>query len=76
MLGQGLRPVLAGAAIGLALSFWLSRVMATLLFGIQPTDVTTYVVVSLALIATAFLASYLPARQVLRVDPVVALRND
>jgi putative ABC transport system permease protein len=76
MLGQGLRPVLAGAAIGLGLSFWLSRLMATLLFGIEPTDVTTYVVVSLALIVTAILASYLPARQVLRVDPVVALRND
>ena len=68
--------MVAGAAIGLALSFWLSRLMATLLFGIQPTDATTYIVVSLALVATAMLASYLPARRVLRVDPVIALRNE
>jgi predicted permease len=76
VLGQGLRPVLAGAVIGLVLSLWLSRLMATLLFGVEPTDVPTYVVVSLALLATAILASYIPARQVLRVDPVIALRND
>jgi len=76
VLAQGLRPVIAGAVIGLGMSIWLSRLMSTLLFGIEPTDVTTYAGVLLALLGTALLASYLPARQVLRVDPVVALRNE
>ena len=76
VLLQGLRPVLIGAAIGLALAFWLSGLMAALLFGIEPRDTTTYLVVSAALLITALAASYLPARQVLRVDPVVALRAE
>src|SRR5262245_62601097 len=41
VLAQGLRPVIAGAAIGLALALWLSRLMTSLLFGVQPTDVMT-----------------------------------
>ena len=76
VLLQGLRPVVIGAVIGLALALWLSRLMTSLLFGIQPTDVMTYVTVSAALLATAIVACYLPARKVLRVDPVVALRTD
>jgi ABC-type antimicrobial peptide transport system permease subunit len=76
VLVQGLRPVVAGAVIGLALALWLSRLMTSLLFGVQPTDLVTYVTVSAALVATALLASYIPARRVLRVDPVVALRAD
>ena len=62
--------------IGLGLSFWLSRFMTSLLFQVTSSDVSTYAAVTLALAATAILSCYIPARQVLRVDPVVALRNE
>jgi putative ABC transport system permease protein len=73
---RGLRPVLVGMVIGLGLAYWLSGFMTTLLFNVTATDVTTYAAVTAALMVTAVLSSYLPARQVLRVDPVVALRTE
>jgi predicted permease len=73
---RGMRPVLIGIAIGLGLSFWLSSFMTTLLFGVTTGDTVTYVAVTAALVVTAVLASYVPARQVLKVDPVVALRAE
>jgi ABC-type lipoprotein release transport system permease subunit len=66
----------AGAAIGLAAAFWLTRVMETLLFSVSRTDPVTFVAVPVTLIAVAALACYLPARRAMRVDPVVALRVD
>jgi putative ABC transport system permease protein len=73
---RGMRPVLIGMAIGLGLSFWLSRFMTSLLFQVTANDLTTYLFVTLSLAVTAIVSCYLPARQVLRVDPVVALRNE
>jgi putative ABC transport system permease protein len=73
---RGMRPVIIGMIIGLGLSFWLSRFMTSLLFQVTSGDVSTYAAVTLALAATAILSCYIPARQVLRVDPVVALRNE
>jgi putative ABC transport system permease protein len=73
---QGLRPVLAGIAVGLAATFWLSRLMASLLFEIEPHDPATYVTVAAVLIGVAALACYLPARRVLRIDPAIALRTE
>jgi ABC-type antimicrobial peptide transport system permease subunit len=73
---RGMRPVLIGVAIGLALSLWLSRFMTTMLFGVTTGDTLTYVAVTAALVVTAVVASYVPARQVLKVDPVVALRTE
>ena len=73
---RGMRPVIIGMIIGLGLSFWLSRFMTSLLFQVTSSDVSTYAAVTLALAATAILSCYIPARQVLRVDPVVALRNE
>ena len=73
---NGLRPVLAGLAVGGAGAFWLSRWMAALLFEVEPGDPSTYLVLGGMLLAIAALACYLPARRVLRVDPVVALRTE
>jgi putative ABC transport system permease protein len=54
----------------------LTRLMTSLLFGVTAFDATTYVVVSVLLIATALLAGYLPARRASRVDPMTALREE
>jgi predicted permease len=74
VLAQGLRPVAIGLAIGLVVALLVSRLMTSLLFGIAGTDPMTYAVAAAAFGLTAVLACYMPARQVLRVDPVVALR--
>jgi predicted permease len=76
VVAQGLRPVFVGLAVGLGASIWLSRLMTSLLFGVTASDPLTYGVASAAVMLTAMLACYLPARMVLHVNPVVALRND
>ena len=73
---RGMLPVIIGAAIGLVSAIWLSGLIAALLFGVTAGDVTTYVVVAAAVIGASLLACYLPARAVLRVDPMVALRAE
>jgi putative ABC transport system permease protein len=75
-LRQGLRLMATGIALGVVVAFVLTRVMSALLFGIAPTDPTTYASVSAALAAVGLLATYLPARRASRVDPVVALHAD
>ena len=74
VLAQGLRPVLVGAVLGLAATYWAAQLLSTLLFGITARDSVTYASVAGIVIAIALLACYLPARRVLRVDPAVALR--
>lgn len=76
MVGQGLKLVLVGVVLGLAGAFVLTRLMASLLFGIGATDPATFVSISLLLVGVAFLASYLPAHRATKVDPVVALRSE
>ena len=73
---QGMRLALIGAAIGLALSLALAKVVSSLLIGISGYDLTTFVVVSALLAAVAFIASLLPARRATKVDPLVALRYE
>jgi putative ABC transport system permease protein len=76
VVGQGLKLVLIGVAIGLAASFILTRVMSSLLFGVSATDPITFFVISLVLTSVAVLASYIPARRAVSVDPMVALRYE
>jgi len=73
-VGQGLRLVLIGVAIGVVSAAVLTRVMTSLLFGVSATDPVTFIAISLLLISVALLASYIPALRAARIDPMVALR--
>jgi putative ABC transport system permease protein len=66
----------AGAALGALSALGLTRFLETLLFGVEPTDAATFVGMAALLLAIAALASWLPARRAMRVDPVEALRTD
>jgi putative ABC transport system permease protein len=76
IIGQGLKLILIGAALGLGGAFALTRLLTDFLFDVKPTDPITFLVVPILLAAVALLASYLPARRATKVDPMVALRHD
>ncbi len=76
VVGQGLKLVLVGVAIGVTAAFGVTRVLSNLLFGVTATDPPIFVVVPLLLVVVAILASYFPARRAMRVDPTTALRNE
>jgi ABC-type antimicrobial peptide transport system permease subunit len=73
IVGQGLRLFFVGLAVGVLAALGLMRLMSSLLFGISGVDPATFFCVALLLGVVAFLASYIPARRVAKVDPVVAL---
>ena len=73
---HGLVLTVAGVAIGLIVALFSMRLLSAILYKVSPMDWMTYTAVSLGLIATAFLASYLPSRRAATVDPVEALRSE
>jgi predicted permease len=76
VLGQGLRLVGLGVAVGTVLSLLMTRVIADLVAGVSPTDPITFVGTAIVLALTGLGASYFPARRATRIDPLMALRNE
>jgi len=76
ILGDGARMALVGAAIGLVAALALTRLMASMLFGVRPTDPMTFAAVVVLISAIALFACYVPARRAAKVDPMVALRYE
>lgn len=76
VLKQGVLLTLIGLVLGVTSALILTRLMASLLFGVQPTDALTFVGVSALLSAVALLATYIPARRATQVDPIKALRYE
>jgi predicted permease len=76
VLRQGLRLAGVGIALGIAAGLGLTRVLESLLFGVRPQDPTTFVAVAALLAVVALVASYVPARRAMKVDPMVALRYE
>jgi putative ABC transport system permease protein len=76
VIAQGASHAIVGVAIGLPAAFFLSRVMASLLFGVTTRDPLTFTALPILIVAVTTLACYLPARRAARVDPVTAIRQD
>jgi ABC-type antimicrobial peptide transport system permease subunit len=76
VVGDGLKLTAIGVLVGVAGALALSRLLATFLFGIKASDPATYAVVAFVLLATAAVASYVPARRAMQVDPMTALREE
>lgn len=76
VVGQGLKVVALGVAVGLSAALTLARVMASLLFGITATDPLTFAGVALLMVIVAVLACFVPARRAANVDPMIALRAE
>jgi predicted permease len=76
MLGQGMRPVAAGLALGLLGALAGGRVLRALLYGVSATDPLTFVAVAVVFTGVALLAAYLPSRHAARVHPSITLRGD
>ncbi len=75
-LPRGLVTTGFGLAVGIGLAYWMARVMSSLIFGVTAGDPASFVGIPLALLASAALAIYVPARRAMKIDPLVALRHE
>ncbi len=76
VLGQGMRLAMVGTGLGLAGAFGLTRLLSKFLFGVKPSDPLAFSIVAATLIVVTLLAAFVPTRRAMRVDPVVALRQE
>jgi putative ABC transport system permease protein len=76
VIAEGLKLALIGVFVGCACAVASTRLLSSLLYGVTPTDLLTFVVVSFLLIVVALLASYAASRRATKVDPMVALRYE
>jgi len=76
VVADGMKPILMGIGVGLAAALALSRLIASLIFGVQPTDPLTFTAVTLVLIGVGILANILPAYRAARIEPVRTLREE
>ena len=76
VVGQGAKLALLGLLIGIIVALGLARLLSSMLFGVTATNPLTFVAVTMILIGVALLASYVPARRAMRIDPMVALRYE
>jgi putative ABC transport system permease protein len=76
VVGSGMLLAVIGVALGLIGALAVTRLMASLLFGVSPTDLMTFGLVAAGLLMVALLACYIPARRATKVDPLIALRYE
>jgi putative ABC transport system permease protein len=76
VVAQGFKFALLGVTIGIIGALGLTRFLSSFLYGVNPTDPLTFIMVSLILSSVALMASYIPARRATKVDPMVALRYE
>jgi predicted permease len=76
IIGSGMRLALTAIFVGLAGALALTRFLSSLLYGVSPTDPTTFLAVAVTLLTVSLMACYIPARRAARVDPIVALRHE
>jgi predicted permease len=76
VLGQGMRLAIVGTVLGLAAAYGLTRFLSNFLYGVKPSDPLAFSMVAVTLIAVVLLAAFVPTRRAMRVDPVIALRQE
>jgi ABC-type antimicrobial peptide transport system permease subunit len=76
ILGHGMRLAIIGTVVGLGAAYGLTRLLAKFLFGVKPSDPLAFSLVAVILVVVTLLAAFVPTRRAMRVDPIVALRQE